>query len=105
MNISVLLMMKREESTKKIGNGIELQQTTLESIVERCKSYSADHPRAKAITNRLAEMMGTDLQPFSIVSDVGFCCLLVDLKPRYVLPSRRHSSEVLIPEMYANIKQ
>ena len=70
---------KREESTKKIGNGVELQQTTLESIVERRKSYSADHPRAKAITNRLAEMMDTDLQPFSIVSDVGFCCLLAEL--------------------------
>ena len=52
---------KREESTKKIGNGVELQQTTPESIVERCKSYSVDHPRAKAITNHLAEMMGTDL--------------------------------------------
>ena len=30
---------KREEGTKKKGNGIELQQTTLESTVERRKSY------------------------------------------------------------------
>ena len=70
---------KREERTKKIGNGVELQQTTLESIVERRKSYSADHPKAKAISNRLADMMDTNLQPFSIVSDVGFCCLLAEL--------------------------
>jgi len=40
---------KREETAKKKGNDVELQQTTLESIVERRKSYSADHPRAKAI--------------------------------------------------------
>ena len=32
---------KREEGTKKKGNGVELQQTTLESIVERHKSYVA----------------------------------------------------------------
>ena len=74
---------KREERTKKKGNGVELQQTTLQSIVERCKSYSTDHPRAKAITNRVAGMMATDRQPFSIVSDVGFCRLLAELEPRY----------------------
>ena len=62
---------KSEETTKKKGNSVELQQITLESIVERCKSYSADHPRAKAITNHVADMMATDLQLFSIVSDVG----------------------------------
>ena len=57
---------KREERTKKKGNGVQLQQTTLESIVERHKSYSADHARAKAITNRVAEMMATDLQPSAL---------------------------------------
>ena len=61
---------KREERTKKKGNGVEFQQTTLESIVERLKCYSADHPRAKGITNHVAEMMATDLLPFSIVSDM-----------------------------------
>ena len=49
--------------------------------------YHIDHPRAKAITNRVAEMMAIDLQPFSIVSDVGFCHLLAELEPRHVLPS------------------
>ena len=96
---------KREERTKKKGNGVELQQTTLESIVERYKSYSANHPRAKAVTNRVAEMMATDLQHFSIVSDVGFCHLLAEREPRYVLPSRRHFLEVVIPEMYVKVKR
>ena len=96
---------KREERTNRKGYGVELQQTTLESIVERCKSYSADHTRAKAITNCVAEMMATDLQPFSIVSDVGFCRLLAEFEPRYVLPSRQHLSEVLIPEIYAKVKR
>ena len=98
-------MTKRKgKRTKKKGNGVELQQTTLESIVERHKSYSADHPRVKAITNHVAEMMATDLQPFSIISGVGFCRLLAELEPRYVLPSYQHFS-VLIPEMYAKVKR
>ena len=62
-----------------------MTNNTIESIIERCKSYSAGHPRAKAIIYRVAEMMATDLQSFSAVSDVGFCCLLTELEPRYIL--------------------
>ena len=87
---------KREQSKK--AKGASLKQETLKSIVEKRTAYSANHPRAKAITYRVAEMIATDLQPFSIVSDVGFERLLAELEPRYVLPSRRQFSEVLIPE-------
>ena len=63
MNISVLLKMKRKgkrHANKKKGNSVELQQTALECIVEM-QELCADHPRAKAITNCVAEMMGTNL--------------------------------------------
>ena len=60
------------------------KQLALESIVEKHKGYSTDYPRTKAITNYVTEMMATGLQPFNIVSDVGFCCLLAELEPRYV---------------------
>ena len=62
-----------------------MTNNTIESTIERCKSYSARHPRAKAIIYHVAEMMATDLQLFSAVSDVGFCCLLAELEPRYVV--------------------
>ena len=39
-------------------------------------------------TNHVAEMVATDLQPFSIVRDVGFCHLLAELEPRYILLSQ-----------------
>ena len=48
---------KKEETTKKKDNGIELQQTTLESIVERLESYSADYSRAKV--SRVVENLKT----------------------------------------------
>ena len=62
-----------------------MTNNTIESIIEKCKSYSVGQPRAKAIIYRVAEMMATDPQPFSTVSDVGFCCLLAELEPRYIL--------------------
>ena len=49
-------------------------------------------------------MIAIDLQPFSVVSDVGFEHLLAEMEPRYVLPSRRHFSKVLIPEIFTKVK-
>ena len=45
-----------------------------------------------------------DLQPFSIVKDIGFCRLMANLEPRYSLPSRRYLSEVVIPEIHSKVK-
>ena len=82
-----------------------MKQETLKSMVEKCTAYSANNSRAKVITYRVAEMICTDLQPFSIVSDVGFEYLLAELEHRYVLPSRQQFSEVLIPEIFTKVKQ
>jgi len=49
-------------------------------------------------------MIATDLQPFSVVSDVGFERLLAEMEPRYVLPSHQHFSGVLIPEIFIKVK-
>ena len=50
-------------------------------------------------------MMVIDLQPFSVVEDVGFHHLMAELEHRYVLPSWQYFSEVLIPEIYVKVKQ
>ena len=49
-------------------------------------------------------MIALDYQPFSIVSDVGFACLLHPLKPRYALHSRKYVTETVMPRMYENVK-
>jgi len=54
--------------------------------------------QARAITYCIAEMI---LQPFSVV---GFKHLLAELEPRYVLPSHRNFSDVLIPEIFTKDK-
>ena len=100
-----LLEEKRRKEKPKKAEGVALKQETLKFMVEKHTAYSANNRRAKAITYRVAEMICTDLQPFSIVSDVGFERLLAELEPRYVLPSRRLFSEVLIPEIFTKVKQ
>ena len=82
----------------------QLKQITLQDLAERRKPFPPDYPRAKELTYCLAEMIAIDLQPFSIVEDVGFCrlmaivedvgfCrLMAELEPRYSLPSRRYLS-------------
>ena len=49
-----------------------LKQITLQGLEERRKPFSPDHPHAKELTYRAAEIIAIDLQPFSIVEDVGF---------------------------------
>ena len=49
-------------------------------------------------------MVSIDLQPFSLVEDNGFIRLIAKLDPRFVLPSRRYLSEVIIPEIHAKTK-
>jgi hypothetical protein len=60
-----------EENAKEKSKG--KRQVTLEAIIDKQKLYSKDHPRAKLLSHRIAEMMAVDLQPFSIVDDPGFC--------------------------------
>lgn len=67
---------------------------------EKCKRFSRDDPRAKAICDFIIEMMALDDQPFTIVEDTGFCRLVNHLEPRFVLPSRRYFSDVCLPAKY-----
>ena len=103
---------KRDETQERAAAASALQtseqaslkQSTLKGLAERKKPLSPDHPRAKELTYRLAVMIAIDLQPFSIVEDVGFRQLVAALEPRFSLPSRRYLSEVVIPEIHAKVK-
>jgi len=49
-------------------------------------------------------MIAIDLQPFSVVEDTGFIRLVAELDSRFVLPSRRYLSEIVVPEIHAKTK-
>ena len=79
------------------------RQATVNGLFERQRPYSLDHYKSKALSYRIAEMMAVDLQPFSLVEDPGFCRLMREADPQYIIPSRRYFSDVLIPQIHTKI--
>ena len=83
--------------------GIELSGPS--SFRDSTEKFYDSHPVAKKITSLIAEMIALDLQPYSLVDNVGFNRLLEYLKPQYSLPSPSYFSRTAIPGMYDNVKQ
>ena len=78
---------------------------TLDDYVQKMKPFGLNHPTARKITQTVGEMIALDNQPFSIVDDLGFKNLVRVLEPRYNLPSHRYFAEVVIPDMYQQVKE
>uniref|UniRef100_A0A8C6E7L9 Zinc finger BED-type containing 4 n=1 Tax=Moschus moschiferus TaxID=68415 RepID=A0A8C6E7L9_MOSMO len=68
------------------------------------EKFYDSHPVAKKITSLIAEMIALDLQPYSLVDNVGFNRLLAYLKPQYSLPPPAYFSRTAIPGMYEDVK-
>ncbi|KAB0380508.1 hypothetical protein FD755_008292 [Muntiacus reevesi] len=68
------------------------------------RKFYDSHPVAKKITSLIAEMIALDLQPYSLVDNVGFNRLLAYLKPQYSLPPPAYFSRRAIPGMYEDVK-
>ena len=45
-------------------------------------------------------MIAIDNQPFSIAEDQGFIELLAHIQQKYMFPSRRYFSDVMLPKTY-----
>ncbi|XP_061129317.1 zinc finger BED domain-containing protein 4-like [Syngnathus typhle] len=69
-------------------------------VFEKARKFSSDSAKAKGITHKIMEFIALDDQPFSIVEDVGFRRLIDHIEPRYAMPSRRHFSDVCLPELF-----
>ena len=84
--------MKRRPARKKASaqEQASFSQAMLEDCLEWSRPYPFDHPVAQRITRLIAEMMALDCQPFSVVEDQGFVCLLNYLQPHYQVPGQKY---------------
>ena len=73
-------------------------------MVEKMTKWQPNDPRTTAANLKLAEMIALDLQPFSITTDVSYQRFCNLLEPRYQLPSNKHISQKLIPDIYERVK-
>ncbi|KPP66043.1 zinc finger BED domain-containing protein 4-like [Scleropages formosus] len=87
--------------------GIQVKEELMDtsSYEENCEKFNEYHPVAKRITRLVAEMLALDLQPSTLVENVGLTRLLEYLQPQYSLPSSSYFTSTAIPEMYERVKE
>ncbi|XP_053180810.1 E3 SUMO-protein ligase ZBED1-like [Scomber japonicus] len=73
-------------------------QSTIAAAFQQ--QFSNNSEKHKEITKAIGVFIAKDMQPYSVVSDRGFCYMLKVLEPRYSIPSRTHFSSKVIPELY-----
>lgn len=80
------------------------RQMSLEESFAQKKIWDINDHRALPIHQKIMKMIAIDNQPFTIVEDQGFIELLAHLQPKYMIPSRRYFSEVMLPKAYEDVK-
>ena len=102
---SEYLKNKEDENAKRkeIWQAKPLRQISLEESQDYVKVWDINDLRAKKTHQLIGEMIALDTQPFSIVEDVGFTCLLHCLEPRYQLPSRKYVTYTVLPKIKAGM--
>ncbi|XP_051800344.1 zinc finger BED domain-containing protein 4-like [Acanthochromis polyacanthus] len=65
-------------------------QPTIEEMFNKQRKWSKSDDRSKLMDRLILEMIVTDNQPFTVVSDVGFKRLMAAAEPRYALKSDKY---------------
>ncbi|CAF3790922.1 unnamed protein product, partial [Rotaria socialis] len=81
------------------------KQLTLTESLDKKKLWDINDNRAVKIHKRIGEMIALDIQPYSIVEDIGFRKLIQDICPNYEIPSRTYFSQKVVPGIYDNVFQ
>ncbi|XP_065641182.1 zinc finger BED domain-containing protein 4-like [Hydra vulgaris] len=80
------------------------QQTLFETLARK-KPWDINDHRSKLINNYIAEVIAVDIQPFSIVEDIGFQRLLNYICPNYCIPSRKYIKNTVFQNIYDKVRQ
>lgn len=75
-------------------------QTSLEESFARGTPYDKKSRRWKDITSAITTFICKDMAPVYTVEKKGFRELVKTLDPRYVMPSRKHFSDIELPRLY-----
>ncbi|XP_022251895.1 uncharacterized protein LOC111087892 [Limulus polyphemus] len=92
----------------KHNQGTELRKSTPGSGISvqmQQPAITATHPRQKHITNKHVNFIASTLQSSSVVKLKDFQDLMATMDFRYVLPSRKHLSTMLIKSRFDEVQQ
>lgn len=94
---------KLVKKPKATGSSPSLSQPTLSQSLHRREPYSRDSKRWKDITYKIMEFVCLGEQPLSVVEEQSFRRMITCLDPRYDAPSRRHLTDVCLPQLYQTV--
>ena len=96
--------MKEVTSTQEYGDTQRSKQPKLADFVEKTQLYKPDSSKKKLIDHDILNMIVKDMQPLSIVENIGFRQLLHRLDPKYPIIARSTLTQ-LLPQRYEAEKQ
>ena len=73
-------------------------------MLEMKTPYPPNSMKTKAITRAIAVFIAGDLRPLSVVDRLAFRNMVHELDPQYKLPTRRHFTEKVMPQLYAEVR-
>ncbi|KAK7122932.1 hypothetical protein R3I94_019901 [Phoxinus phoxinus] len=80
----------KEKEDAAAAASANLSQPTIAQMFDSQRKWQNSDQRSKKIDTQILEMIATDNQPFTVVSDVGFRRLIATLEPRYSLKTEKY---------------
>ncbi len=96
---------KSEHGEFAASSNVSTQQPTLQQTFARREKMTRDNPRVKQITEVLTQFIVLDDQPLSFDDNVGFLRFVNVLEPKYEIPSRRHVTDIVLPQIHDAVKK
>ena len=88
----------------KRQTGSTQTQYTISNMFKKTIKYNPKSAKARAITEKMARFIVKDLRPYRIVESKEFKDVVQALDPQYSLPSRKQFAEVVVPQLYNEVK-
>ena len=103
-NTSNLASHIRRRHTEALLTPNKSDSVEVSSLQSRLAIEMQESPGVKTLDNSLVEMIVKDMQPLSIVENVGFQNFVRKLNPLYQLPSRKRVTYELLPCLFSTVK-
>ena len=90
----MIILITKKRKDKRVERKVEAKRVNGFQAAYNDRSskvWDINDPHATLIHKLVGKMIATDNQPFSVVHDTGFNCLIKKLEPRYALPSQNIS--------------
>ena len=95
--------LRRNRPASSSNEAGPLRQISLMEAAELHKQWDTNDASAKAIHQKVGEMIAMDCQPISVVES-SFKALIHALTPKYLIPSTKYLAETVIPNIAQGIR-